>query len=480
MTMATTKRTIFLTGATGNMGSATLDELMARSDRFRIKALVRPEEIGHPVLKPYAGNPALEIVPGDLTRYDDVVKGVSGSDHVLHIGAMVSPMCDNLPELTMRVNVGGTGNVVAAVKAQPNADEIGLIYIGTVAQTGHRGPGVHWGRTGDPIKISRFDTYAVSKTQAEAIVASSGLKRWASLRQTGIAHARMWKLFDPIIFHNPFNGVFEWVTVGDSGRLAANTCEDGVPDSFWRGFYNIGGGAAMRLVNHEFAGIMTSAMGAGDWRQSYQPNWFATRNFHGQWYSDSDRLETLIPFRSENWDDFVRSMAGEVPLIVRLIARFAPGVGRKRLEKLARAPGGPLYWLAQNDDAHLQAYFGSRAACEALPAVWDAVKLAQPSRQPSLLDHGYDTDRPEDNWTPADLRQAAAWRGAMLASGGDGGPDEAAHWHCALGHDFAMTPRLMLRGGNWCPTCMVDPDSYDAQARANPFFAQVWPDVDCG
>jgi hypothetical protein len=38
------------------------------------------------------------------------------------------------------------------------------------------------------------------------------------------------------MFHSPFNDVFEWVTVGDAGRLAANVCEERVPQHFWRRF----------------------------------------------------------------------------------------------------------------------------------------------------------------------------------------------------------------------------------------------------
>lgn len=478
--MATTDRKrIFLTGATGNMGGATLHELMARADRFTVRALVRPQDMGHPILKRYAGNPAFEAIAGDLTSYDDVLRGVTGADQVLHIGGMVSPLADHFPELTMQVNVGGARNIVDAIRAQPDPDAVSLVYIGTVAQTGHRGTGVHWGRTGDPIKISRYDQYAVSKTMAEAIVAGSGLKRWVSLRQTGMAQPDMWKIFDPIIFHNPLNGVFEWATVGDSGRLAANTCEDTVPARFWRGFYNIGGGAAARLVNHEFAAMTASALGGGDYRDTYRPHWFATRNFHGQWYSDSDRLEELVPYRREVPADFVRAMAERVPFIVKAISRLAPSLGRKRLQKLAEGPGGTLNWMATNDEAHIKAFFGSRAAWEALPRDWAHFTYAQPSRTPSLLDHGFDTEKAEADWAADDLHQAARWRGNALLSGGEGGPDEAAQWRCALGHEFAMTPRLMLRGGHWCPTCMVDPESYAAQAAANPFFAQVWPDRDC-
>ncbi|MDD3800438.1 MAG: NAD(P)-dependent oxidoreductase, partial [Novosphingobium sp.] len=452
----------------------TLHELMQRTDRFRVRALVRPEEKDHPILKRYAGDPAFEVVWGDLTNYDDILRGVTGADQVLHIGGMVSPLADHFPELTMKVNVGGAHNIVEAIKAQPEPDRIALVYIGTVAQTGDRSPPIHWGRTGDPIKISTFDHYAVSKTQAEALVAESRLKRWVSLRQTGMLHPGMWKIHDPIVFHNPWNGVFEWSTVGDSGRLAANTCEDGVPDAFWRGFYNIGGGEGLRCVNHEFATRSAAALGARDFRDAYLPNWSATRNFHGQWYTDSDRLEQLVPYRRDTFDDFFAALAKAVPWYVKLAARLMGKAARGRMKKLAEGPGGTLNWIASNDEAHIRPYFGSLEEWRALPDNWGDFVLEQPSRQPSYLDHGYDTDKPEDAWTRADLSGAAEYRGSQLISDGEIGADEQATWRCAHGHEFAMSARLYLRGGHWCPACMVDQSSYNAQAKVNPFFAQVW------
>lgn len=472
-----TKKTVFLTGATGNMGSATLAELMARADRFHVRALVRPEERDHPVIKRFDGNPALEWLPGDLTSAEDMRRGVTGADQVLHIGGMVSPLADLHPELTMRVNVGGARNIVEAIKATGQAERTKLVYIGTVAQTGHRNAPVHWGRTGDPIKISRFDQHAVSKTQAEAIVAQSGLKHWVSLRQTGIAHPNIWKIFDPIIFHNPFNGVFEWVTVGDSARLAANTCEEAVPDAFWNRFYNIGGGEKLRVVNHEFAQITARALKQKDAFASFRPHWSATRNFHGQWYADSDRLEELVPFRSETLEGWAKGMVASMPAVVRLIARLFPGAGRKRMEKLAKGPGGTLNWIANDDREHIDAYFGSREAWERLPREWADFEFRQPSRQVSLLDHGYDTQASEHDWKFADLSAAAQFRGGSLI-GEFADPDVPTQFRCALGHEFAMTPRLYLQGGHWCPTCMTDQSTYDANKAANPFFAQVWPDMD--
>ena len=79
-------------------------------------------------------------------------------------------------------------NIVKAILAQPAKDKIKLVYIGTVAETGDRNPPIHWGRTGDPLKISIYDNYARTKAIAERIIIESGVKYWVSLRQTGVLY----------------------------------------------------------------------------------------------------------------------------------------------------------------------------------------------------------------------------------------------------------------------------------------------------
>jgi nucleoside-diphosphate-sugar epimerase len=467
---------VFLTGATGNMGREVLRSLRLRGDALRIKILVHPDERARRGARQIVLRSGAEVIWGDLTCYEDVLQGVTGADFVLHVGGLVSPLADRLPELTRRVNVGGAVNIVKAIQAQPQPDRVKLVYIGTVAQTGSRMPPIHWGRTGDPIKISRFDHYAVSKTQAEAIVADSGLRHWASLRQTGIAHTQMWKVFDPIMFHNPINGVFEWVTAGDSGRLLANLCDDSVPDSFWRRFYNIGGGADCRVINHEFMRSMFAVLGMRDYRAALRPNWFATRNFHGQWYSDSDELQELIPYRSESVEDFMRELARAVPLIVKAFGRFAPGSIGRRIRALAEAPGGSLHWLEKGQVEQIAAFFGSREQWRAI-ADWDSFALASPSRTPTLLDHGFDERLGKENWRLRDLQEAARFRGGKCLSDHVEDPYAKVAWRCALGHEFAMSANLMLAGGHWCPSCTIDPECYPRVAARSPFFQQVWQEA---
>lgn len=464
------RKTVFLTGVTGNMGRETLLRLQAKADVLRTKVLIRPQERDHPVTRKIVREQSAEIVFGDLTDRSSVEEGVRGADIVLHVGGLVSPAADHMPpEVVTAVNVGGADNIVQSIHRAGSPDTTRLVYIGTVAQTGSRNAPIHWGRTGDPIKISTFDHYAVTKTQAEAIVAQSGIRHWVSLRQSGMAHYDMWRMFDPIMFHNPLNGVFEWSTANDSGRLMAAVCDDAVPASFWRGFYNIGGGATSRVVNHEFmAGSMPR------FRDVLRPHWFATRNFHGQWYADSDRLEGLVPFREQSVHDYLAEAPSHMPAIARAVPKLFPGMVRRRIEMLARRPGGSLNWFDTNDQAHIGAYFGSRAAWEAIPREWSVFTLKQPSRTPHLLDHGYDEKVSPDDWSITHLVDAARFRGGECHASTCSGPDEHVQWSCALGHRFAMTPRLLLQGGHWCPTCQVDTSCYDDAAGHSAFFRQVW------
>ena len=222
------KKNIFLTGATGTMGWAGLQELMRYPEQYDITILARKSAKNEKKLAPIADR--IRIVWGDLMNYDDVLRGVTGADVVLHVGGMVSPQADYYPEKTLKVNVTAAENVVRATLAQPNAADIKAVYIGSVAQTSDRPVPLHWGRTGDPVCASEFDCYGVSKIIAERIFADSGLQHWVSLRQSGILYPAILKNFDPIMFHVPIKGVLEWATVEDSGRLLERVWRDDVPD----------------------------------------------------------------------------------------------------------------------------------------------------------------------------------------------------------------------------------------------------------
>lgn len=478
------KKTIALTGSSGNMGFQGFKELYKYRDKYNIVLLNRDSEKNRKKFKNYIGDPAIRFVWGDLTNFDDVKKMVDGADYVLHVGGMVSPAADYYPKRTLHTNVTAAENIVKAIKAQPDPDKVKVVYIGTVAETGDRNPPIHWARTGDPIKISVYDHYAISKVKAEAVFAESGLKYWVSLRQSGILYPAILKNMDPIMFHVPINGVLEWATIEDSGRLLEKVCCDDVPDDFWRKFYNIGSGKEYRITNYEFEELLLGALGLPSPKLLFEAEWFILRNFHGQWYADSDKLDDILHFRANvPIKEYFDNMAKQVPAYYRAckalpksMGKLIAGAAKPFMKKIASTDFyGTLNWKATQNKERISAYFGSMEAVKKMKS-WADFNIERPTEEITLLDHGYDETKPDSELDIEDMRKAAEFRGGKLLSQNmtKGDLFTPLEWESARGNAFFMTPNLVLKGGHWCPDELPWPWDYDKEAKINPFFAQVW------
>ncbi len=476
------KKTVFLTGSTGTMGFQGFKELYQRKDMYNIVVLNRGSQKNREKFAPYENDPSVRIVWGDLTNYEDILECVTGADYILHVGGLVSPAADYFPKKTLYTNVTAMENIVKAVKAQPDPDAIKVVYIGTVAQTGDRNAPTHWGRTGDPIQISVYDHYAISKTKAEAILAESGLKYWVSLRQTGILYPEILKNMDPIMFHVPINGMLEWATVEDSGRLCAKVCNPGVPEEFWRRFYNISSGPDYRITNYEFEVLLLNAIGMkGDDvpKKLFDPNWFILQNFHGQWYTDADELENYLHFRyNVPVKEYFKQMSNKVAFFYKLSGLAPLGLVKKFMMKpIAETPlYGTQAWIKNGMKDRITAYYGSLEKYNAIPKTWDEFEVIIPDKfEMSYLDHGYDETKDFNTLGIADMKKAAEFRGGECLSKKMGKDVYTPiKWKCSCGHEFEMSPNLVLKGGHWCPECLPMPWKYDEIAKNNPFFAQVW------
>lgn len=369
---------IFLTGATGVMGSKGLKELTAVPGQYKVTVLARDSKKNRKKLSPFI-NKGVKVIWGDLLDKDAVSKGVSDADIVLHVGGMVSPAADWFPEKTIKTNVGAMRNIIEPALQRKN--DVKVVYIGSVSQYGNRSVPDHWGQCGDPLTPAFFDAYAYSKTEAERMLMDSDLSWWVSLRQTGILHSGLlMNASDPIAFHVPICGVLEWVTADDSGRLLERVCRDEVPDSFWNKCYNIGGGAQYRMTNYEFECELLKGMGCPTPEKIFSANWFATDNFHGFWFSDSDELEDILYFRSGvTPKEYFKQMKHELPWYFSL-APIAPAFALKLfMGRVARTPRlGPMWWIDNDIKDRIDVSWGGREAWEAIPD-WKCIDLSRPS-----------------------------------------------------------------------------------------------------
>lgn len=483
------KKNVLITGATGGMGFESLKQMMNDLEKLNLTILVRDSEKNRRILEPYRDTEELKIVWGDLLDYDTVCSCVKDADLVLHIAAFVSPAADYYPEKAMKNNYGSTKNLIEAIRQTGRSDSCKFVYIGTVAETGDRMPPIHWGRVGDPIKPSMFDYYAVSKVAAERYVIESGLKYWVSLRQTGIIGPAMSKIRDAIMFHNCFDNVLEYVSDRDSGRAMRNLCvfeADGtLPEDFWGHIYNIGGGESCRIDTYHLYKELYGALGITNLEYILDPKKQATRNFHGQYYLDSDKLENYLHFRRDSmqyyYDSYLKELGALFPM-AKMICRLPGGqklmgsIIRKSFEKLADSEHGTVHFIKDNVEDHIDAFWGSRKAWENLPDSMKDMEHFKDWDKVIWIDHGYDESKPESELNLEDLKKAAEFRGGRCLSD----TMETGDWigklkfRCAFGHEFEASPRLILEGGHWCPHCENKSWNYGQRAKVDPFFAQVW------
>ena len=485
------KKVVFMTGATGVMGSKTLEFISQDLSDIHLKLLVRDSKDNHKKMAKYSSNSNIEIIWGDFLDYDTVFKCVQGSDYVLHIGGLVSPLADRQPYETGRVNVGAAMTITKAVLAQPNADNIKVCYIGSVAETGDRNYPIHWGRVGDPIKVSVYDHYGISKVIAERIFIESGIKKWVVLRQSGILHYELLHHIEPIMYDVPLNGVLEWATVEDSAILMDHLVRYDLPDSFWCNIYNIGSGENYRMTNYEFESILLASIGLGPLETLFDPNWFATQNFHGHFYADSQVLEDYLHFRQNvPIKDYFKYLGDQCEFYYK-IPRLIPfkslmGALAKPFMKYVSNTKvfGSQNWIKTHNLDRINTFYGSLEKYSNIPKNWENFKIEHYNTSDAVainyrLDHGYDESKPKSELTIEDMKQAAKFRGGECLSKTmiKGDLRTKLHWKCGhCGKVFKASPTLILLGGHWCPHCYIPHKKWDycAIARTNPFFAQVW------
>lgn len=457
------KKKVFLTGASGSMGGEAFKELLRRKAEYDVVLLLRPSRQNKKAFARYDGQEGVRIVWGDLCNPDDVLEAIDGVDYVLHPAAFIAPEADKNPPLCKRINCGGTENIIAAIKKQPdNGDNVRFVYVGSVAEYGDRLPPIHMVKVGDPLKPSVGDFYATTKIAAERAVIESGLKYWAVMRQTYIAIPDALSLMDPILFHQPVNTHIELITSEDAGYGLVQTME--APDEFYGRVYNMGGGPSCRVVFKDYLEQMMKIFGLGDYRKITPLNWFALRNFHCCWYEDSYVLNEYLGHWRHSLDDHYEQVREATPWYLKLGGAMAPDL---IVKAFMRRMAEPLKWIENEEEEKVKAFFGSREAWERIPD-WDNYVCSGESRRvepaKKLNDKEYTID---------DMQELAESRGGQCLSTEFVGMEATLRWKCAFGHQFEATPRL-LHAGHWCPQCAPPPWDYDAIAKVDRALAGVY------
>jgi dihydroflavonol-4-reductase len=143
---------ILVTGATGFAGGHIARTLAQRG--CAVRALVRPHGDVSGLVQP-----GIELVHGELTRRDDVIRAAEGAGAIFHIAAAYRT-ARQPDSYFYDVNVGGTENVIAAMERQGVPR---LVHCSTAGVHGHviRSPAT------EEAPFNPGDVYQASKLEAE-------------------------------------------------------------------------------------------------------------------------------------------------------------------------------------------------------------------------------------------------------------------------------------------------------------------------
>lgn len=144
-----------ITGATGFVGSAVLDEALRQG--HQVRALVRREQ---------AARDGVEWVRGDLGDGQALAALVAGADAVIHVAGLTNTPD---PAAFTPANVTGTANVIAAMKG---AGTKRLVFVSSLAA-----------------RVPALSAYGASKAEAEAVVEAAGVSGgldWTTVRPPGV------------------------------------------------------------------------------------------------------------------------------------------------------------------------------------------------------------------------------------------------------------------------------------------------------
>lgn len=316
---------VLVTGAFGNIGTSTTKELLRQGHIVRALDLKTSANRKRARMLGRLGA-QLEVFWGDLRRLDDMKAAVEGQEVVIHLAFIIPKLSatgfesEAHPDWAWEINVGGTQNLIAAMKTQPKPPK--LVFASSYhiyGRTQHlEPPRTVW----DPAQP--LEHYAHHKVECERLVRESGLQ-WVILRLAATLPIAM--KMDPGMFDIPLDNRMEYVHTKDAGLAFANAASN--PD-VWRKILHVGGGAKCQHTYREIAEAVLVGFGVGMLPEEA----FSTIPFPTDWV-DTGESERLLQYQQHTLADYVRDMTKMMGYRRWLVSAFRPAIRAMLLQQSA-------------------------------------------------------------------------------------------------------------------------------------------------
>jgi nucleoside-diphosphate-sugar epimerase len=216
---------------------------------------------------------------------------------------------EDKPEWAETINVGGTKNVVDAIKSMPNRPK--LIFSSSTQVFGHT---QHENRprcASDAVCVT--DHYTDHKLRCEEMIKSSGLD-WVILRFTAVLATKVG--MNPDMFDVPLDMRMEFIHTKDVGVACANsvTCDEAVGQ-----ILIVGGGRSCQLSYREMVTRALDAFGVG-----MIPDKAFTKEPFAQDWADTAESQRMLKFQQRSYEDWLEDIKREAGYKRHLARMFRP------------------------------------------------------------------------------------------------------------------------------------------------------------
>lgn len=282
---------VLVTGAFGNIGRHSVDALL--SEGAQVRAL-RHQSADPELLKKWKGK--VEVVQGDLTRAQTLPAAVRSVDVVVHLAFVIPPACLDQPEAARRVNVEGTANLIAALKAE--APKARLLFASSLDVFGHTAHLPPPRTVADP--VSATDAYTEHKLACEKAVQESGLT-WAIFRYADVPPIAL-RSPVPMMFEIPLAQRMESLHPLDAGLA---TARGALSEQTWGRVWLIGGGKRCQVTYGDYLAKFMAAMEMGG---PLPESAFTTNPYCTDWL-DTEESQRVFQYQRRSFDDIVSDVA---------------------------------------------------------------------------------------------------------------------------------------------------------------------------
>jgi nucleoside-diphosphate-sugar epimerase len=304
--------TVLVTGAFGRLGQQGIERLL--EEGHSVIAFDVPSRRNQTEARRFEGR--VRMVWGDIRSAQDIGPCVEECDAIIHNAGVLAPVSETYPDLAYAVNVGGTQNILDAMKRRDQPPVI--VFASSLSVCGPRVPGGPPLTGADPTVPT--DNYTSNKADCERLLQEAGVpyvifRIGVSVGAKAAAGDLSTDVFRMLFAINPDTRM-EWVHPADVALAQVRAI--GTPEAYGK-ILMIGGGPACRLTFGEFYGEMFDATGVG----RFPPEAYGTGAYYCDWL-DTDESQALLDYQRTTFDAFIAQLRYASRFTRPLARMFSP------------------------------------------------------------------------------------------------------------------------------------------------------------